>query len=235
MYNDAEKISDDLVSDVIDQMMNDKSDAVNPLSRQKRNIVHNPWSHNVTGVDIGEVSIQMSSFDSTLNVTLDARYVADEEKEGNLSYYVPFSEYMPLMPVILKFNEPFFPLSSLEADLNVEYCPMKFLPVGSLCPVLENIFKMTNATFTVRKQTNSATSWQLPIGFFQLSAYKFRIGTGKNMQKLYVFSRKSCFFCFGTCRCLHILKADTKMMFNVTKYAVNEMQEKLKTLILDEY
>jgi len=117
-----------------------------------------------------------------LNKTIDGQYCFEgckDPKRGNYTYYIPVSKYMPHIPLEVKF--------SMDEKQVLQYC---WKSTGDYCYGVEQSYfvdgpsnnngraprsSKTDAESDVYQR--QADTWELPVGIYQESTYRFRVGS----------------------------------------------------------
>ncbi|KRY76476.1 Myelin regulatory factor-like protein, partial [Trichinella pseudospiralis] len=113
-----------------------------------------------------------------LNVTIDSRYcfghMCEDPRRGNFTYVIPVSKYMPHISLEVQFD-----VSDKE---QMQYCSAE---TGEFCSGIDDAHFGDNKSinvpdielsFATAVQQRQHDTWELPVGAYVLSAYKFRIG-----------------------------------------------------------
>ncbi|KRX68906.1 Myelin regulatory factor, partial [Trichinella sp. T9] len=113
-----------------------------------------------------------------LNVTIDSRYcfghMCEDPRRGNFTYVIPVSKYMPHISLEIQFD-----VSDKE---QMQYCSAE---TGEFCSGIDDAHFGDNKSinvpdmelsFATAVQQRQHDTWELPVGAYVLSAYKFRIG-----------------------------------------------------------
>ncbi|KFD58313.1 hypothetical protein M514_00539 [Trichuris suis] len=117
-----------------------------------------------------------------LNVTIDSQYcfgnACDDPRRGNFTYAVPVSMYMPHIPLEVQFI--------LSGKEQMHFCSQE---AGEFCHGIEPNFAESKIGhgpegelgFLTSVQQRQFDTWELPVGAYVLSAYKFRIGPSTSL------------------------------------------------------